>query len=338
MRQGDDLKPDSVTDTTATSESHVTYGMRRGMDLTQVEAAHKKRTRISGLIIFILIPLTVIGGSNLIGHHSYMLDSLVILTYTMIPFFMVFERRKPKAREIVLIAMMSAITAVVHMMFHFTIPIQAGTALVIVSGIALGPEAGFLIGALGRFVCNFYLTQGAWTPWQMFCWGILGFLAGLAFNKANIEQLKERRFNFVAAPVMAMIFALIAAYTSYLIIPGKDDTFFGWRLYAFGAAGLVLAILAQHKRLPIDGVTLAIFTFFVTFVVYGGIMNVAAMITSAAMKGGQPVHSDTLRTLYIAGVPYDLAHAGSAALFIFLFGETLIGKLERIKIKYGIYR
>ena len=149
-----------------------------------------------------------------------------------------------------LIAMMSAITAVVHMMFHFTIPIQAGTALVIVSGIALGPEAGFLIGALGRFVCNFYLTQGAWTPWQMFCWGILGFLAGLAFNKANIEQLKERRFNFVAAPVMAMIFALIAAYTSYLIIPGKDGTFFGWRLYAFGAAGLVLAILAQHKRLP----------------------------------------------------------------------------------------
>ena len=169
MRQEDNLKPDSVTDTTATSESHVTYGMRRGMDLTQVEAAHKKRTRISGLIIFILIPLTVIGGSNLIGHHSYMLDSLVILTYTMIPFFMVFERRKPKAREIVLIAMMSAITAVVHMMFHFTIPIQAGTALVIVSGIALGPEAGFLIGALGRFVCNFYLTQGAWTPWQMFC-------------------------------------------------------------------------------------------------------------------------------------------------------------------------
>lgn len=313
-------------------------GTRRGTDMTQVEAAHKKRTAISGILIFILIPLTVIGGSNLIGQHSYMLDSLVILIYTMVPFFMVFERRKPKAREIVLIAMMSAVTAVVHLMFHFSVPIQAGTALVIVSGIALGPEAGFLIGALGRFVCNFYLTQGAWTPWQMFCWGILGFLAGLAFNKANIEQLKERRFNFVAAPIIAMIFALIAAYTSYLIIPGKDDTFFGWRLYAFGAAGLVLAIIAQHKRLPIDGITLAIFTFFVTFIVYGGIMNVAAMITSAAMKGGQPVHADTLRTLYIAGVPYDLAHAGSAALFIFLFGEPLIGKLERIKIKYGIYR
>ncbi len=312
--------------------------MRQGFDMTQYEAAQKKRTAISSLIILVLIPLTVLGGSRLIGHHSYMLDSMVILIYTMVPFFMVFERRKPKAREIVLIAMMAAITAVVHMMFHFSVPIQAGTALVIISGIALGPEAGFLVGALARFVCNFYLAQGSWTPWQMFCWGILGFLAGLAFNKASIEQLKSRHFNFVAGPVVAMVFALIAAYVSYLIVPGKDDTFFGWRLYAFGAAGLLLALVLQRKRLPIDSITLALFTFFVTFVIYGGVMNVAAMITSAAGYGGDPIHTDTLRALYIAGVAYDLAHAGSAALFIFLFGETLIGKLERIKIKYGIYR
>ena len=313
-------------------------GIRRGVDMTQAEAAQKKRTAVSALVIFVLIPLTVIGGSRLIGHDSYMLDSMVILIYTMIPFFMVFERRKPKAREIVLIAMMSALTSVVHMMFHFSVPIQAGTALVVISGVALGPEAGFLVGALSRFVCNFYMTQGAWTPWQMFCWGILGFLAGLAFNKANIEQLKSRHFNFVAGPIVAMVFALIAAYTSFLIFPGEDGSFTGWRLYAFGAAGLLLALVFQRKRLPIDGVTLALFTFFVTFIIYGGVMNVAAMITSAAGYGGDPVHTDTLRTLYIAGVPYDLAHAGSAALFIFLFGEPLIGKLERIKIKYGIYR
>ena len=172
----------------------------------------------------------------------------------------------------------------------------------------------------------------------MFCWGILGFLAGLAFNKANIDELKSRKFNFVAGPLVAIVFALIAAYVSYLIWPGEDDTFFGWRLYAFGVGGLLLAILFQRKKLPIDGVTLALFTFFITFVVYGGVMNVAAMITSAARYGGDPVHTDTLRGLYVTGLPYDFAHAGSAALFIFLFGEPLIGKLERIKIKYGIYR
>ena len=35
-----------------------------------------------------------------------MIVSLLLLVFTMAPFFMVFEKRKPRAREIVLIAMM----------------------------------------------------------------------------------------------------------------------------------------------------------------------------------------------------------------------------------------
>ena len=33
--------------------------------------------------------------------------------------------------------------------------------------------------------------------WQMFCWGLLGFLAGLAFNRATLEKLKSRDFKVV---------------------------------------------------------------------------------------------------------------------------------------------
>ena len=72
--------------------------------------------------------------------------------------------------------------------------------------------------------------------------------------------------------------------------------------------------------------------------VYGGIMNVCAMVNASIMPGGDPVSLATLRTLYIAGVPYDAAHAVTAAIFIFLFGDLFIQKLERVKIKYGIYR
>jgi len=122
--------------------------MHREVDVTQYEAARKRRTVISGILIFLVIPATVLGGSLLIGSDFYMVGSALILIYTMIPFFMVFEHRKPKAREIVLIAMMAALTVVIQLFFHITVPIQAGTALVIISGISLGPEAGFLIGAL----------------------------------------------------------------------------------------------------------------------------------------------------------------------------------------------
>ena len=170
--------------------------MAERYDMTQFEAAQKKRRRLSAVLICIAMPATI-GLGMLLDQGKYMVISLLILLYTMLPFFMVFEKRKPKAREIVLIAMMSALTVYAHIFFHVTVPIQIGTAMVIISGISLGPEAGFLIGAISRFVCNFYMGQGPWTPWQMFCWGLLGFLAGLAFNKVDLDQLKSRNFRCV---------------------------------------------------------------------------------------------------------------------------------------------
>ena len=330
---------------------------RNHIDLTQFEAARRKRTLAASLMIFVLIPATMIFGVVVLDQNMYMVISILVVIYTLIPFFMVFEARRPKAREIVLIAMMAALTTVLQLFFHVTVPIQAGTAMVIISGIALGPEAGFLVGALARLVCNFYIGQGPWTPWQMFCWGLLGFLAGLAFNKVDPEKLKtfrrmaegklrntgplmqvnSRSFRVVLGPVVCIVFAIAAAYVCYLIWPGEEG-FLGWRLYIFGAAGLFAGVLLQRKRLPADGLTMALFTFFVTFIVYGGIMNVCAMVNASVMPGGDPVSFSTLRLLYITGAPYDAVHALTAAVFIFLFGDLFIQKLERVKIKYGIYR
>ena len=95
-------------------------------DMTQYAAAAKKRTRIAALLILGLMPLTILAVTFLLGSNLYMVGSLLIIVYTMVPFFMVFEHRRPKAREIVLIAMMSALTAVIHLFFHLTIPMQAG--------------------------------------------------------------------------------------------------------------------------------------------------------------------------------------------------------------------
>ena len=311
--------------------------MAKSHDLTQYEAAHRKRTLLSALLIFLAMPVTIFIGIQF-DQNKYMIISVLLLIYTMLPFFMVFENRKPKAREIVLIAMMSALTVCVHIFFHITLPLQIGTAMIIISGISLGPEAGFLIGAISRFVCNFYMGQGPWTPWQMFCWGILGFLAGMAFNKVDLDQLKSRNFKLIMGPVICILFGLIIAYVSYQLWPGRDKSLIGWRLYAFGLLGLLAGMLLQRKRLPVDGITLAVFTFFTTFIIYGGIMNLCALVISAGTPGGNSLSLESMRVLYISGVPYDAFHAGSAALCIFLFGNSIIRKLERIKIKYGIYK
>ena len=298
--------------------------MAKSCDMTQAEAARRKRTMVSAALIFLAMPLTIFIGMQF-GKSKFMVVSVILLIYTMLPFFMVFEKRKPKAREIVLIAMMSALTVVLQLFCHITLPLQIGTAMIIISG------------AVSRFVCNFYMGQGPWSPWQMFCWGILGFLAGLAFNKVDLDELKSRHFKMIMGPILCVIFGILAAYVCYQIWPGTDGTFFGWRLYVFGFLGLLAGVLLQRKRLPVDGVTLAVFTFVTTFVLYGGIMNICALVTSAGAPGAD-LSIERMRLLYISGAPYDFYHASTAALCVFLFGNSIIKKLERIKIKYGIYK
>ena len=301
-------------------------------------AAARKRLELTAVLIFLVIPaliaLTVFLGSK----RLYMPLSLLILVMIMAPFFMIFERRKPRAREVVLIAMMSALTVASHTFFHIAFPVQIGTTMVIISGISLGPEAGFLIGAMSRFVCNFYMGQGAWTPWQMFCWGLLGFLAGLAFNREISKQNSIGNFKKMMAPVLCVIFSELVAYISFLVWPGNDKTFFGWRVYLFGIIGLLLAVIFQKGKLKADNITMAVFTFVVTFVIYGGIMNFAAMCLSMNEPGSLGIGVKALKALYVSGVGYDFYHALTAAICVFVIGTPMVNKLERIKIKYGIYK
>ena len=145
--------------------------------LTQQERAEKQRLHVAAELILIGIPIALLIGIKFLPKEWYMLLSLIVLMMTIAPFFMVFESRKPKAREIVLLAMMSALVVASHLFFHIVFPIQIGTALIIISGISLD-QAGFFIGALSRLMCNFYMGQGPWTPWQMFCWGISWIFGG----------------------------------------------------------------------------------------------------------------------------------------------------------------
>ena len=304
--------------------------------------AVRKRTAMAAMMIFVAVPALIALSTVLNGGKYYMIISVGVVICCMAPFFMVFEKRKPKAREIVLVAMMSAITVAAHMFLHVTVPLQIGTAMVIVAGIAMGPEAGFLVGALSRFVCNFYMGQGPWTPWQMFCWGLLGFLAGLTFNKVELgqktERLKSRNFSVVMGPVLCIAAFEITAYVICLVCGWNLIKEASWLVYACGVFGLMAGVLLQRKRMPVDSITITVFTFFTTVILYGGLMNICSFVTSMGMGEGGGLNWNTLRLLYVSGLPYDLAHGAAAAFCIFLMGDPMIRKIERIKIKYGIYK
>ena len=43
-----------------------------------------------------------------------------------------------------------------------------------------------------------------------------------------------------------------------------------------------------------------------------------------------------IKLSYISGVPFDLIHALGTSVFLFMIGEPMLEKLDRIKIKYGL--
>lgn len=142
----------------------------------------KKSGILSVLVIFLLIPLTLLLGTKLKGRAYYLISTLVVIEI-MLPFFFRFESRRPQARELVILAVMAALAAVSRVVFAFSPYLKTITGIIMITGIAFGAEAGFLTGAVAAFASNFFFSQGPWTPWQMFAYGFGGFFAGLIFHK-----------------------------------------------------------------------------------------------------------------------------------------------------------
>ena len=146
------------------------------------------RTRITMLLSLLLIPLTIWAGLRWGGGRKYMLIFLAIIFETMLPFFLIFEGRKPQARELVILSVLSALAIGGRAVFFAMPGFKPVAAMVILTGVAFGAEAGFMVGAMTMFCSNVLFGQGPWTPWQMFAMGIMGLLAGICFRKGILHR------------------------------------------------------------------------------------------------------------------------------------------------------
>ncbi len=167
----------------------------------EIKGKLSARTKLSVLFILLTIPLTIYAGIRFMNDRKYMIISVLIIIQTMIPFFLVFEKRKPQAREMVLIAVLTGIAVAGRGAFFWLPQFKPVLAIVIIVAVTLGAETGFLVGALSFFVSNFFFGQGPWTPWQMFCGGIIGFVAGVLFKKGMLKKNRSvlAIFGFFAA-------------------------------------------------------------------------------------------------------------------------------------------
>lgn len=227
-----------------------------------------RRTLVASILILVVIPLTILYGVYVLEDRKYYFISMLIIFYTMLPFFMIFEHKEPKIRELMILAVLVAIGVAGRSALFMLPQFKPVVAIVIITGVCLGAESGFMVGALTGFVSNFFFGQGPWTVWQMFCFGIIGFIAGILFQKGFLKKN--------------------------------------------------LGALCIYGGLS-------------TFVIYGGIINMGSML----MATGK-FNFYTLLTFYASGFWFDLIHTSATVFFLCLLAPTMIEKIERVKVKYGL--
>lgn len=254
--------------------------------------------------------------------RHYYLISLAIICVALAVFALRFEGRKPRAREVVVIAVLVALAVAGRAAFFMVPQFKPVAALVIIAGVALGAETGFLVGVLSGFVSNFVFGQGPWTPFQMIGFGLLGLLAGLVFSRwraaaesaasAGVGAESDAEIGD-AAPVRAA---------------GATDAAVGTGV---AAGGLLAPALARKRFQWVRLGWLCAFGGLVTFAVYGPIVDVAALL----MFSQEPSKEVLLLTL-ASGVPFNLVHAASTVIFLLILARPMLEKLERVKQKYGL--
>lgn len=176
----------------------------------------KKYTLAMLIAFFVFVPATLFLGSCISGRSYYLTGTLVILE-TLIPFIMAFEGRKPQARELVVIAVMCAISVAARA----AIPLpnfKPMFAVIILSGIAFGGETGFLVGAVSAFASNFFYGQGAYTPWQMMAYGSAGLLGGLLFSGKRIPRKRLPMSVFGFFCVLLLVGPLLDTCSVFLTL------------------------------------------------------------------------------------------------------------------------
>ncbi len=150
------------------------------------------------LLISTSLFVIVLAIMSAVSDDHYVLISLVLLGVAMFPFFARLERRQIEARELVLLAVLAAIAAIGRVPFAPLPSVQPTSFVIIVSALVFGAEAGFIIGAIAALVSNIFLGQGPWTPWQMFCWGMIGATAGALRNTWWMKRMFGKlSFGFV---------------------------------------------------------------------------------------------------------------------------------------------
>ncbi|MBK5211929.1 MAG: ECF transporter S component [Coriobacteriia bacterium] len=168
-------------------------------------AAETKVLAVLEPVLLVAVPVVLVGCAAFNVENTALL-TLLTVTAALVPFFFRFEKSHPKPRDIMPIVVLAAMAAVGRIIFAPFPDFKPVTAIVIVAAVTFGKESGFLVGALSALASNMFFGQGPWTPWQMYAWGLIGYLAGVLYERGFFER---KNFVYVYGFVAAIFYGFI---------------------------------------------------------------------------------------------------------------------------------
>ena len=190
--------------------------------------------------VLVAVPLLIWLGISVWDDRKYYLVSLLIILVSMAPFAVRFEKKKLTARELAVLAVMTALGVAGRAAFYMVPQFKPIVAIAMITGVAFGAESGFIVGAMIAFTSNFIFGQGPWTPWQMEALGLMGFLSGLLFHKKDGSAPKPVPFLVFGALGTLIVYGLIVDTSTVFTTYGRFTAELALAAYS---SGLVLNLI-----------------------------------------------------------------------------------------------
>lgn len=194
----------------------------------------KSVKRPVGYIVMLLFTIIVLFTFWRLGNGRYYLFATLLIIGGMLPFILGFEKKKPQAGEIVLVSVMSAVAVVSRMAFSFVPNFKPMAGIIMITGMAFGPTAGFISGMLSMFVSNLAFSQGPWTLWQMFAFGMAGFMAGIMYEKKIMNENKRFVTALLGFLIVLLIVGPLSDTSTFLFMDGMMGDMTPWAIYSSG--------------------------------------------------------------------------------------------------------
>ena len=176
------------------------------------------------------------------------------------------------------------------------------SAIAIIAGVAFGRRSGFMVGALAALASNFFFGQGPWTPWQMYAWGLVGYLAGVLAQTGLFSG--------------AITHGNLPTENALAEVPAQ-------RKPSDAAGARRASIILAASPLYLYG--------FISGPLYGVILNLWSIIGFY-----HPQDALQFALAYAAALPFDIVHGVATVVFLLALYAPWHRKLERVRRKYGI--